>query len=183
MGFFDIVLAYLPAWIIGLGIFFLTKRGRNGDLVRFESKPFLKISAFFLAVIAISLISFHFTSQHRSPDRIRASLAAVSGIPIWISLFVGWEDMVFGVPLAAMGIALKGRIGKVIYKLAMVAVMACFGYLHLYQGLMSAIILSLYIPLTQSRGIKSGFGTIMACHMFYDFITIASVHIKLWMLG
>lgn len=88
--------------------------------------------------------------------------------------FVFWEDVWFGMSIAwIMSYLYPVRKRTAIAMVVLISLL--FGSGHLYQGWIG-MILSVYpFFISYKYGKKYGFGTVMVCHMLYDFITVMTV--------
>lgn len=172
MSFLDFAARMLPYWCLGGLMGWAVWKSDYKDLLAFDKKAFGK---FFLFMAALSVYRYCMI-QLAISHGIDLHLDAVKGLPIGAVFFTPWEDMCHTVPL----VLLRRMLGTSkwtwpIHALAMVMVALSFGCGHLYQGVMSAAFISLYIPFGVSFGQKRGFGTLMAGHVLYDFSTIALI--------
>jgi len=94
-------------------------------------------------------------------------------------LLVFWEDAFFGISSYWILKYFKKSISVPL----VVLLSGVFGYGHLYQGLYAVICLSFY-PFFVSRryGLKNGFGTVMICHILFDFSTFLTFRLMPYML-
>lgn len=169
------VLHYLPYWIMGIMMVFLTMRSENDrDLMRIQPKSLLKFARVMLMVTFYRCILMHFfppTMQSAGP---------VLQIPLWLTATVGWEDACHTLPLAIISRFLgDSKLAKLAMIPMTMMVMLSFGLGHVYQGILPACMISFYIPIVTNLGKKHGFGTVMLCHMAYDFITLLTVRLFL----
>ena len=85
-------------------------------------------------------------------------------------MLVFWEDMFFVMPIYFVKDYLKSH--KYVWIPVAVVMSLVFGSLHVYQGYVAAAVLSIYPFFISYRyGIKNGFGTVMVCHIIFDFVT------------
>lgn len=187
----------LPFWLLGIIMIYLTIKSGHRELLRFEKRPIFKFSLFMLLLTAYRLIFFYYLGD---TPMIKDQVQAVLHIPWWGVLGVFWEDMSFAVPLVMLKKLLSSNAEKLslvqpegfvpepksnwrpklVYALAMGLMMASFGSGHVYQGLLPACLLSLYIPFSVSRGQMYGFGTVILCHILYDLVTVLTLQ---WFFG
>ena len=78
-----------------------------------------------------------------------------------------WEDCVFVLPIF---LAFKYLHKKWAITIAII-LSGIFGFGHLYQGETAVLITSIYPYIAYRYGLKYGFGTIMLCHILYDYFT------------
>lgn len=91
-------------------------------------------------------------------------------LPMFFLLLVGWEDLVFGFSIFLVSKTIKKPL--ILYLFIVISSLQ-FGILHGYQGWWAALILSLYpYFISYKYGLKCGFGTVIVCHIIYDFMTI-----------
>ena len=177
MDFAEVAVRMWPLWLLGLFMVFAAWKTDNKDLIRIEKKPLMKFAKFLVFLTIYRLIVFHFLAHY---PMVENASAAVQSIPWQMTFLVFWEDMSFALPL----VFLKKLIGskkwlQPIYWLGMATMMLSFGSGHIYQGLLPALALSLYVPFSVSRGKMYGFGTVVLCHMPYDMSTILAVRLAL----
>ena len=165
---------YLPYWIMGLMMAFFTLRSEDKDLMRIQPKSLLKFAKTMFLITLFRCIMMYF-----NPPTMQ-SVAPVLQIPLWLTITVGWEDMVHVLPLAIIARYIgDSKLAKVIMMLLTAMVMFSFFIGHLYQNIFSAFIISLSIPIVTKLGKKHGFGTTAICHMGYDFITLLTIRLFL----
>jgi hypothetical protein len=164
----EFLLNMLPYYLMGLLMFTLVYFSEYRSILRVEKAPLIKFLKFMLYVTILRIVMFTLTnsSSDLSYNENIWSLISV--------LFVPWEDLCHSIPLVLLGLLVnsKSKIFKAIQFLLMLVVMLAFGSGHLYQGMSSVFILSLYIPFTLWIGKKRGFGTVMVAHVIYDFVTV-----------
>lgn len=91
----------------------------------------------------------------------------------WRFALVFWEDVFFGIPIYFI---MKSALNKYIKAILIFVLSATFGMGHLYQGEFAVMLTTLYPFLVSYRyGKRVGFGTVMICHMLYDWITYTTV--------
>lgn len=162
-----------PYWLLGAGVLAATALAGYKNLIRIEKKAILDWMKF-LCVITIYRIALFKLLPHM--DYLQNSARNISIIPWPLTLTVFWEDACHGLPL----LMLRKLIGTKkwtwpIHGILTAVVMLEFGLGHVYQGLISAALLSLYVPYSVALGDKYGFGTIMICHTLFDLTTILSI--------
>lgn len=169
------VLHYLPYWIMGIMMVFFTLRSEEDkDLMRIQPKSLLKFARTMLFVTLWRCVMMHFF-----PPTMQ-SAAPMLQIPLWLTATVGWEDACHTLPLAIIARYLgDSKWAKFAMVPLTMMVMLSFGLGHVYQGILPACMISFYIPIVTSLGKKHGFGTVMLCHMAYDFITLLTVRLFL----
>lgn len=173
----DFIMRMLPYWFLGLFMIYGTIKSGNKDLLKFDGKAFRKWAAFIFFLTIYRILIFHFCKDY---DLIKSQTSAIADVPWQASLMVFWEDMSFVVPLVLMSRMMEGhRFSKFINYAALAFMMASFMSGHIYQGLPAAAAISLYIPVSLSRGQKIGFTTVILCHMLYDFSTIMAIKMAL----
>lgn len=109
-----------------------------------------------------------------------SNLEPVTRLPLGGTLFVGWEDLCFTAPLVFMRRLIgTGKWVMPIHYLLTLVTMLSFGSGHVYQGMLAACFISLYIPFAINFGKEKGFGTLIINHMVYDFSTLMAIRIAL----
>lgn len=164
-----------PAWTMGLLMLYLVKNSRYKDVLRVDKKGLLGFAKWMAIITIFRIIVLKLLTP---PDQLHAAHEAAMFIPWQATMGVFWEDMCHTVPLVLLGrMFKKTKWYKFVAIPLMLMVMISFGSGHVYQGVFAAAMISFYIPVTIRLGKKYGFGTVMICHMLYDFITIMSVRL------
>lgn len=177
MDFVEMASHLMLFWCLGLFVAFALWKSGNKDLLRVEKKPLMKWAAFIFGLTIYRLIIFRYFSDQQM---IRDAGAAALSIPWPIALLVFWEDLTFAVPLVLISRLISNKwYYRPIYIASMAILMLAFGSGHIYQGLLPALLLSLYVPFSVSRGKSVGFGTVILCHMMYDLSTILALRLAL----
>lgn len=173
MNFGELAIEMFPYWILGLFMMFITMYTGNKDILRVDFKAVGKWCLFLLALSVYRFILFKFIW---TPEHAIESFEPVRWIPWQATLTVFWEDAAHTLPLLLL-MRLIGTRWFVwpIHIVAILAMTAAFGSGHTYQGYLSALILSLYVPLSLNAAKKNGLGTIMVCHVLYDLSTVAMI--------
>jgi hypothetical protein len=169
MTFTGFAMRMWPYWCLGALMGWAVWKSDYKDLLRFEWKPFAK---FFLFMCVVSIYRYFMISL-MVRHGMGSNLNAVKGLPVGAVFMTPWEDACHDLPL----VLLRRIIGTnkwtwPIHALAMGIVVLGFSSGHIYQGLFSAALIGLYIPVAVHFGKKRGFGTVMGCHVLYDFSTI-----------
>ncbi len=173
MDFTQVASQLWPCWLLGVIMMFLTLNSRHKKLLRINTKAVFK---FVKILVAVCILRFVFLKLSLTPDAIESLRATSDMIPIGAIFAVPWEDACHALPLVLLALVCrKKKWYPVIGKLLLGIVMIAFGAGHLYQGLVPAMLLSLYIPATMKLGIKYGFGTIMISHIMYDLSTLLMI--------
>lgn len=159
-----------PYWILGIVSILMVLRYGDKRLLRFDWTQVRKWFCFLVTITFWRLVLYNIFAFG---SIFGNSLKNASFIP-WVAAFtVFWEDAVFGLPMLILKKKLSNKKwSKYLYWLFLGVAMCVFGSGHVYQGIIPAIILSLYVPLTVKLGAKHGFGTIMICHIMYDLFTM-----------
>jgi len=91
-------------------------------------------------------------------------------------VWVFWEDAFFAMPIYYVKDHLK--LPKSVWIPVVVGLSLTFGSIHLAYGFTWAAIVCVYPYIFSYKFSKLyGFGTVMACHIIYDFMTHASVKV------
>ena len=172
------VLQLGPCWILGIVMIALTWFSQYRDVLKIDKSVIIKFAKILAIGTAARLIVFHFFA----PAAVIEQMREMTKLIPWQALFgVFWEDACFSMPLVLAGLMFnKSKLWSWLSKPMLAVVMASFACGHLYQGLSSALMISLYIPFAMQMGKKYGYGTVMLCHIMYDFSTLLSLK---WMLG
>lgn len=172
MGITDFALAMWPSWTVGLLMMLATVYSRNSDLLKIDLKS-VKTWIKFLILITIGRAVF---LSLMWDTKIVSGIVDVSWIPWQVTLTVFWEDAAHVLPLLLL-MRLIGVEKKTwpIHIAALLFMWTSFGVGHIYQGILSAIYISFYIPITLRIARDKGIGTVMICHILYDLCTIILV--------
>lgn len=126
-----------------------------------------------VCVLRVCLIDF-------CSEFFQSELPTDSGIPLWYLPFVFWEDLFFGGLVYLSHKFIKNRF---ISLLSIILISLWFASGHLYQGYYIAALTGIYPYFISYRfAKKNGFGTVMVCHILYDFITVLLVKFLPWVL-
>ena len=177
MSFLDFAARMFPYWILGGVIFWAVWNSSHKDLLAFNKKSFKKFAIFLLVRAIYVMVTIKLAASHGVHV---PGTDAVKKIPILATLFVGWEDMVFTLPL----VLLRRVIGTKpltwpLHAVALLGSMYVFGSGHTYEGITAAALISLYIPFGVWFSQKKGFRTLVSGHILWDFSTIAAIKLAL----
>ena len=124
----------------------------------------------FITVMRIALFDYQMSQGASFP--VMPPEIYQSGI--WRLAMVFWEDCFYALPIYY---AFK-YLNKWPAWIFAIILSAHFGAGHVYQGVGTAIFLSIYpIFIANKFGVKYGFGTVMVCHILYDMFTFYAVHL------
>jgi len=158
-----------PFWILGVMVMGAVIAAGRKNLLRVETKPVINWSIFLVLLTVWRIMVAKFASYHGMQGTEETFV-----IPWAASFTVFWEDACHGLPV----LLLRQLIGvhrwwaKILNFAMLLITMLSFGMGHLYQGVLPALILCFYVPYSIRCGKKYGFGTVMACHMLYDLVTL-----------
>jgi len=156
---------FIIAAMVILGVLYYFSNTR--DVIRIE---WTRIGAFlgFLAVVTCCRIALLDYIAYNDPNFSPLSNSVILGVPVHQFITVFWEDVMFGLPIYF--IMEKVRWNGLVKFALILLISLTFGYGHAYQGAFAIAITSLYPFLVSYRyGKKYGFGTVMLCHIIYDF--------------
>lgn len=168
----SVALQMYPYWILGAVVLAATVKAGFKDLIRVEKKAVLNWVRFLFFITMYRIILFRLF-----PGSWQESAKNIAIIPWPLTLTVFWEDACHGLPL----LILQKLIGTdkwwkwLIHGPLTALVMVEFGLGHVYQGIIPAMLLSLYIPYSIRLAKKFGFGTVMIGHTLFDLVTILTV--------
>jgi len=92
------------------------------------------------------------------------------GLNSWTLALVFWEDLFFGGSCYLIANFIKSKWFAVPL---LIAVSIWFGSGHLYQGYLVAAFACVYPYFISRRfALTSGFGTVMCCHIIYDYFSV-----------
>lgn len=176
MSFLDFAARMCPFWGFGALMGWAVWKSDYKDLLAFDKKAFAK---FFLFMCALTVYRY-IMLKIMIANGFGSHLDAVKSLPVGAVFFTPWEDLTHSLALVLMRRMIGTRWWTwPIHAIAMAVVMISFGSGHLYQGVISACLISLYIPFAVSFGQRKGFGTLMAGHVLYDFTTIMTIRAAL----
>lgn len=166
----------LPYWILGISVIIACFFSEHKDLLAFKPKSFFKFVKMMAIITLVRVIEMHFFPITKE------SAAPILQLPLVLTGTVFWEDAVHILPLLVMKIFLGDKLhSKVLMFFLILLVQFAFMTGHIYQGMSSAILISFYIPVVYNLAKKHGLGTVMLCHMLYDFTTLLTVRLFLGM--
>lgn len=163
---------------MGLIMLYLVKNSKYADVLRVDKKGLLNFAKWMAIITIFRIVVLRLLSP---PGALESVRELTHMLPWQVTFGVFWEDMCHTVPLVILArMMAKKKWYKWISPALLVLVMFAFGSGHVYQGMLPAVALSFYIPVTMKLGKKYGFGTVMLCHMAYDLITLVSLR---WIAG
>jgi hypothetical protein len=169
MSFFDFAFHMFPYWCLGAAMGWAVWKSDYKDLLAFDKKTFGK---FFVFMTVVSIYRY-FMLRVLINHGYGSHLDAIKNLPVGATMFVGWEDMAHIAPLVLMRKMLGTKKWTwPIHALATLVVMISFMSGHIYQGVVPAMFISLYIPFAVNFAQRKGLGTLMVNHITYDFMTI-----------
>src|SRR4051812_40640784 len=173
MEFKDVAINLLPSWFMGLSIIGITYLSSCKEALRVHTETVKKWTTMLLVVAAMRSLSYLI-----NPEFCFERAQIIAQIPWQATPFVFWEDACHGLLLYLVSKTFKegSKLGSLVWAITCGLLMAEFGLGHMYQGIPSALLLSLYVPISYRLGKKYGFGTVMICHVLFDLITI--IHAK-----
>ena len=176
MSFLDFAARMCPFWGFGALMGWAVWKSDYKDLLAFDKKAFAK---FFLFMCALTVYRY-IMLKIMIANGFGSHLDAVKSLPVGATMFVGWEDLAHSAPLVLLRKMIgTNKITWPIHGLCTAMVMTSFMTGHLYQGFFAAAFISLYIPFGVWFGQKRGFGTLIASHTLYDFLTIVTIKVAL----
>lgn len=176
MSFLDFASRMFPYWGLGALMGWAIWKSDYKDLLRFDKKAFAK---FFLFMCAITVYRY-FLIRVLVHNGMGSNFEAAKSLPIGGVFFTPWEDLCHSMPLVLMRRMLGTKWWTLpIHFLATAMVMVSFSCGHLYQGIIPAAFISLYILFGIHFGQKRGFSTLMLGHILYDFATIMTIRMAL----
>lgn len=177
MSFTQAALQLWPCWMLGILMIYLTWKSEHRNILRIEPGAVFKFVKFLGLITVFRFVVFKFLM----PDSMAESaLTMANMIPIGALFGVFWEDAVHSMPLVLAGLMWgTHKWYPWLSKAALGMVMLSFACGHIYQGVIPAMGISLYILVSIGMGKKYGFGTVMLCHILYDMSTILSIRLML----
>lgn len=168
----EMILHYLPMWLLGLFMIFITIKSGNKDILKINKPSVVSWAKFLVISTVLKAIFMYFTWNAATADQF----SNISWIPWQLTLTVWWEDAAHTLPLFLL-YRLIGTSKKTwpIHALAFLIIWLAFLSGHLYQGFMPAVFISMYIPFSLYFARSRGIGTMMVNHVLYDFSTIILV--------
>jgi len=153
-----------------IGLFFLALYMYFDEkTVRVEWVSIAKFIGFISLVTCFRIAMFSFLMENGGSETLNQHIDNnFIKIPVWRLILVFWEDAFFVLPL----VFCRKYIHPKLWILLFIFSSFSFGLGHIYQGISAVFVTALYPYLVSYRyGMKYGFGTIMICHILYDFIT------------
>ncbi len=174
----EIAMQLWPFWLLGLMMIITVLCSEHRDLLTVKFKGVL----YFLRVMILVSVYRYVIFRFIAPASTLAGAKSMVGFIPWQATFgVFWEDAVYVLPLVILA---RLYSDKTWYKYVkwplLILTMISFGSGHMYQGVLASIGLCFCIPFSKKMGMKYGFGTVMACHILYDMITILTLG---WIVG
>ena len=169
MGFKEFALRMYPFWILGILVIGAVIASGNKNLLRIEKSSVIKWVKFLMVITVLRTVLYKLMLH----PYLDSAIKSAHFLPCTVAFTVFWEDAVHGLPL----LILRKLIGVnkwtiPIHFILTLLFMVEFGLGHVYQGPLMALILSFYIPYSVKLGDRRGFGTVMICHVLYDFFTL-----------
>jgi hypothetical protein len=155
--------------IVGLVILaFFIAFDRN--TVRVQWNSVASFMGFMSLLTCIRLGVFSFLGQQGfAPPQVPIEILQTG---VWWFSLVFWEDAFYVLPIFLAHKYLRPLFAWIIT----IFLSVYFGAGHVYQGLLVAGITMLYpYFLSYKFGKKYGFGTVMVCHILYDYVTFFTV--------
>jgi hypothetical protein len=167
------LLAFLPMilGVVFIAVLYFTEK----DMMRIQWNSVASFIAFMFLITFIRISGFDFIQRFDAGFLIPRPPPEIMDMGIWWFSMVWWEDAFFAIPLYWAHKKLKPILA---WSLTIVLSLH-FGMGHIYQGIGAALLLSIYpyyISLRYAK--KVGFGTVMTCHVLYDFMTFFTI----WLL-
>ena len=163
-----------------LGILFLLLyQFYDRDAIRIEWKG---VGAFlgFLALTTVARIAtFSFLTDIDPSFQVPSVPPEILASGVWSLLLVFWEDAFFVLPIHYAFKKCKPWVAITVA----VAMTISFAMGHEYQGYWGMAVTALYPYVISYRlGKKYGYGTIMVCHILYDFATVYTIYFMPYLL-
>lgn len=181
MSFLEFATRMSPYWLMGAFVGYSIWNSSYRDLLAINKKSITKFVMFMAAMTLWRVFSLKAALHLGMSPHV---LEPVAKLPIAGTLFTPWEDLSFSAPLVLLRRILgTGKWMMPVHWILMGLTMASFGSGHLYEGVLSACLVSLYIPFAVDFASKKGFGTLCIGHVVYDFTTIMAVKFVLGLHG
>lgn len=163
-----------PYWLLGIFVILATIFGGYKEVVRVEKPALLKWLKFLGMVTVYRIILFKLFPNN---PMLKDAIKNVTSVPWQITPSVFWEDACHGMPLffIQLWLGTDKWWKQAIHAALLAMVMVEFGLGHVYQGVLAACMLSLYVPYSIKLGKKYGFGTVMIGHILFDLTTILTL--------
>lgn len=139
--------------------------------IRIEWDAISRFLAFMTLATCLRL-AFYDLMVKFAPQAIPQMHQQLIEMPKILFAMVWWEDAFFVLPIF---LAFK-YCNKYLAIAVAIFFSMWFGFGHAYQGLYGVMITSIYPVFISLRyGRKYGFGTVMICHILYDFLTYYAI--------
>jgi hypothetical protein len=146
--------------LIGLYLLIFDK-----EMIRVEWNAVASFVGFMVFVTCLRIAFIQFGLEF-----FNISLPNDLGIADWPLALVFWEDLFFGGSVYLIHKFIKSKFLS--WPLT-IAISFMFASGHLYQGAFVAALTSIYPYFISRRfGMLYGFGTVMICHIIYDFMSV-----------
>jgi hypothetical protein len=137
----------------------------NKNLLRIEWNC---VSSFIAFMVLVSCGRIAYNQYFYDPSIVQNF--QTYGNDSWHLFLVFWEDLFFG---GSVFLICKFINCKWIKIPLIILVSLWFASGHVYQGYFAAALIGVYpFFISYKYGMKYGFGTIMACHILYDFFSV-----------
>ena len=166
-------IAYLVLILMGV-VSFIYCILYESKLIRIEWDAISRFLAFMTLVV---FVRWSIMSLLMSNGDVLSHNVDTNSIQLYQLATVFWEDMAFALPFVFLK-RLPYVGNKYVWSVLFLVSSVLFALGHTYQGNTWATITVIYPWYVSYRyGMKYGFGTVMICHMLYDFITICASRI------
>ena len=162
--------------------FMLITRFTDKHAMRADFGAVAKFLAFMAMVTCIRIAGYDFMMRTGTP--LPGVPPELSAIGLWRLILVFWEDAFYVLPIYWMSKYEKDKKFKLLTWSWALGLSLNFALGHAYQGL-GGVAMTFFYPFFISfrYGKKNGFGTIMMCHILYDFITVMTIKLMPYFLG
>lgn len=165
-----------PALVLSAGAFLIYKNWKGHQDIRIEWD---KVAQFlgFMALITMFRICFADMVEGIMPGFVDQKFVEIADKIGFATLpFVFWEDVYFGMPIAWLMKKVFPKYPKLAITLTII-ISTIFATGHLYQGAIGMVTIIYPFFISYKYGKKYGFGTVMICHMLYDFFSVATAKV------
>ena len=147
--------------------------------IRVEWRSVASFCAFLTILTAVRISGYSYLLETMPGFTLPKVPEVILGMGIHKIILVFWEDAFFVLPIY---FAMK-RCRIWVAVPLIIVLSAIFGMGHAYQGYWGIFVTSLYpFCISYRFGKKYGFGTVMICHILYDFATIYTLYFLPWLI-
>lgn len=160
----------IPGFVLLIVTYFIDKK-----VIRIQWNSVASFISFMFLITFIRIAGFDLMQRFDASFLMPAPSPEIMNIGIWWFVMVWWEDAFYALSLYWAHKKLKPILAWILT----IFLSLHFGISHLYSGWFWAFAVSFYpFFISLKYGKRVGFGTVMICHIIYDFMTFFTI----WLL-